>query len=406
MATTTHPGDLLTPGARLRITIVLGLLTALGPFTIDLFVPAFPAMASGLSTSASAIQATLAGATIGLAVGQLVIGPWSDAIGRRLPLVVSTALHVVASLLCAAAGDPVTLTLLRVLMGAAAAGGGVVAFAMVRDLYTGYPMLRLSTRLAMINGLAPILAPVIGSALLIGVSWRGLFVVLAAYGALIIVLSATLLPETLPSTDRHGGGLRALTSLVRDLFRDRLFVVIIVINGALWGSQFSYIAGSPFLLQDVWGFSVAEFGLSYAVIAAAYVGGSQLAGLSGPRLTPPRMLTLAAAVMTVAAVVLLVALLLDLRVVAFIAIWFSVLGVGVALPCGRAVGMDRVDRGAGTAAAVLGAASFGIAGVITPIAGVETGTPGLAMVVCMLVCSVAAVALSAWLQRTGQAWRG
>jgi len=388
----------MSPAERRRLIIVLGALTALGPFTIDLYLPAFPAVALSLETSAAAIQATLAGTTAGIAIGQLVMGPWSDRVGRRLPLIIATVAHVLASLLCAVAPDVVFLTIARFGMGAAAAAGGVVAAAMVRDLYSGVPMMKLSSRLAMINGAAPIIAPVLGSVLLVWTDWRGIFVVLAAYAAIVVTATIVWVPESLPVYARSSGGFRAFGGIARRLFSDRIFVMLMLIGGMVWGSEFSYLAGSPFLIQDEYGFSATAYGLFFAINAAGYVAGTQLGARVAHRIAPQTMLAVATGVMVVAATLVVIGTAVDLRPLVLVALWFSVTAVGVAVPCASALALNRVTSNAGTAAALIGASYFGIAAVVTPLGG--SGGMG----VVMLVTSCLAAALAIPLTRMAVGW--
>jgi len=177
-----HAGDALSRRERLVYVIVLGALTALGPFTIDLYLPAFPVLQRELHVTPALVQLTLTATTIGFGVGQLLVGPWSDKVGRRVPLIVASSVHVVASLGAALAPDILWLGGFRVLQGMGAAAGGVVAMALVRDLFGGLPLVRMLSRLSLVSGLAPVVAPVIGSQLLRFVDWRGIFVFLTAYG--------------------------------------------------------------------------------------------------------------------------------------------------------------------------------------------------------------------------------
>ena len=202
---TAHPGDALTRRQRLVYVFVLGALTALGPFTIDLYLPAFPVLEREFDVNAAAIQLTLTGTMVGFALGQLIVGPLSDQIGRRLPLIAATALHIAACFGAALAPDLFWLSVARVLQGLGAAAGAVVATAMVRDLFGGYPLVRMLAHLSLVNGLAPILAPVIGSQLLLVVDWRGLFWFLAAFGVLVVVATAVFIRETLPVERRRIG---------------------------------------------------------------------------------------------------------------------------------------------------------------------------------------------------------
>ncbi|WP_035776471.1 MFS transporter, partial [Arthrobacter sp. H5] len=206
MSTIIHPGAALSRREKLIYVLILGALTALGPFTIDLYLPAFPALQSDLQVSEAAVQLTLTGTIIGFAAGQLLVGPLSDKVGRRLPLIMATTLHVAASLGAALSTDITMLMIFRVLQGMGAAGGGVVAMAMIRDLFSGYPLVRMLSYMALVNGMAPIFAPVIGSQLLIVMPWPGIFWFLAGYGLLVIIAASGFIVETLPADRRKSSG--------------------------------------------------------------------------------------------------------------------------------------------------------------------------------------------------------
>jgi len=222
MTSLTHPGDALSRSARVVYVIVLGLLVGLGPFTVDLYLPAFPVVAEELRASEAAIQLTLTATMIGFGVGQLVIGPWSDTVGRKLPLILATVLHVGASIGVAVSPDIEWVLVFRVLQGVGAAGGGVVAMATVRDLFGGQPLVRMLSRLALVTGLAPILAPVIGSQLLAVLDWRGLFLALAGYGILVTALASVFIVETLPPERRRVKGHSTTAQRYRAVLSDRV----------------------------------------------------------------------------------------------------------------------------------------------------------------------------------------
>ena len=202
-----HPGDSISHGRRIVYIILLGALTALGPFTVDLYLPAFPVLEEDFQTTATMIQLTLTGTMLGFGLGQLIVGPLSDKVGRRIPLLSVTALHVVASVAAATGADAArTRASPACFMGMGAAAGGVVAMAIVRDLFGGRRLVVMLSRLALVSGVAPVAAPLIGSALLIVMPWRGIFVVLAAYGVVMLVCAIFLVPETLPKARRHERG--------------------------------------------------------------------------------------------------------------------------------------------------------------------------------------------------------
>lgn len=385
-----HPGDRLSAGQRLTYIIVLGFLTALGPFTIDLYLPAFPAIASDLMTTEAAIQFTLAGTTMGIAVGQLLVGPWSDRTGRKLPLMIATLVHVLACVAAALAPTIEALSLARVIMGAAAAASGVTSLAMVRDLFSGLRMMRMVSQLAMINGLAPILAPIIGSQLLIVMSWRGIFVFLGVYAVIAGAAVMLFIVETLPPRKRQRGP-SALRSTIALLFRDRVYVGLLVVGGMVWGCQFSYLASTPFLYQTAYGFSSTEYGLLFAANAIGFVGGSQLSARIAHLVAPQWLLAIGTSVMVVAAGCVITAELTGLAPAGvLVAMWFSVAAVGLCVPCLQVLGLARHGAHAGTAAAFMGASNFGIAALVTPLSGlVQTGN-ALGVGYLMLATSVVA----------------
>jgi len=191
-----------TGRGRLRLVLVLGALIALGPLTIDMYLPALPRIVDDLQTTSAAVQLTLTGTLVGLALGQLLVGPLSDTFGRRRPLIVGVGVHVLASLLVLVAPNVTVLGGLRVLQGVGAAAASVVTMAIVRDLFVGRAAATLFSRLMLVLGVAPVLAPTIGGEVLRFTSWRGVFVVLAVLGVMLVVVAALAVPETLPPVRR------------------------------------------------------------------------------------------------------------------------------------------------------------------------------------------------------------
>lgn len=389
MTITANPGDLLTRRRKLLYILLLGALTALGPFTIDLYLPAFPALEASLGVSEAQVQLTLAGTTVGFALGQLVVGPFSDKFGRRLPLILATALHIAASVGAALSSDITTLGIFRVLMGVGAAGGGVVAMAMVRDLFSGYAMVRMFSRMALVNGLAPILAPVIGSQLLLVMPWPGIFVFLAGYGTLVIIAALFLVRETLPPEKRGQSGLTA-GQRYKVLFTDRIFVGLLLVGGMNFAGLFTYLSASPFLFQDVFGFSPQQYGLLFGINSLGIVGGVQLSSRLIRRVPPQWILACSTAWMflTSLLIVLFDQLGMGLWGV-MVPLWFYILGTGFTFPCVQVLALAGHGDKAGTAASLLGAATFMMAGLISPVVGwlgIETATPmGAVQAACILL---------------------
>src|SRR3954449_7232502 len=207
-----------------RLALMLGAFVALGPLTIDMYLPALPTIRQQLGTTSATVQLTLTGTLVGLALGQLLIGPLSDALGRRTPLLAGTALHIVASLLVLIAPNVGVLAVLRVLQGVGTAATAVVALAIVRDLFDGRAAATMLSRLFLVMGVAPVLAPTIGGEILRFTSWRGVFAVLAAYGLVLLAVGRFALRETLPPERRSSGGLAGTARAYRVLLRDRAYV--------------------------------------------------------------------------------------------------------------------------------------------------------------------------------------
>jgi DHA1 family bicyclomycin/chloramphenicol resistance-like MFS transporter len=393
MTTFTHPGDALSRSSRLLYVLVLGALVALGPFTIDLYLPAFPVVADELGASDSAIQLTLTATMIGFGLGQLVIGPWSDTVGRRLPLILATALHVGASLGVAFSPDITWVLVFRVLQGVGAAGGGVVAMATVRDLFGGQPLVRMLSRLALVTSLAPILAPVIGSSLLVVLDWRGLFVALAGYGILVVVLAATLITETLPPERRRVKGHSTTGQRYRAVLSDRVFLGVALIAGLVFSGLFAYLSSSSFVFQQVYGLDAQQFGILFAINSIGLALASQLASRLMRRFAPAKILAVSLPLMVLAGLGIALAAALDAGLPVIVAGTFVFLScAGLSFPCIQVTALAPHGAEAGTAAALLGAINFGIASIAAPVVGLfgtETAIPmGLAMATTLAVAVV------------------
>ena len=371
MTTVVHPGDSLLPRQRLVYVLVLGALTALGSFTIDLYLPAFPVIEKDLDVSTALIQLTLTATTVGFAVGQLLVGPWSDRVGRRLPLIVATSIHVVASIGVALAPGIEWLFVFRVLQGVGAAAGGVVASALVRDLFGGLPLVRMMSRLGLVNGLAPILAPVIGSQLLLVMPWRGMFVVLAVYGGIVLLASVFLIVETLPPARRVDLGHSTTRERYRSLFTDRVFIGVAIIAGMTFSGLFAYLSSSSFLFQQVYGMDAQQFGFLFAVNSLGVIGGVQASSFLARYIQPQWILLGAITVLVLAAAAIVV---LDASGAGLagilVPLWFFIAACGFSFPCTQVLALANHGSEAGTAASLLGALNFGLAGAISPIVGI------------------------------------
>ncbi|WP_292834049.1 multidrug effflux MFS transporter [Microbacterium sp.] len=395
-----HPGDAISTPRRTVYIILLGALTALGPFTIDLYLPAFPVLQEDFRTSAAAIQLTLTGTMIGFALGQLIVGPLSDKVGRRIPLLSVTALHVLASFAAALAPSLELLSGARVAMGMGAAAGGVVAMAIVRDLFGGRRLVVMLSRLALVSGVAPVIAPLIGSALLSVMSWRGIFVVLAVYGAVMLISAIALLPETLPRARRHDRGATTVLQRYQSVFRDRVFIGVLIIGAMTFSGLFSYLSASSFLFQVTHGLNAQEYGVLFAVNSIGVVVGVQTASRLAARFGPPWMLAFSTAALFVAAVAIILTDQLGLGLWGTVVpLFFFMTACGFTFPCVQVLALDRHGKAAGTAASVLGACNFGVAGLISPVVGWiarDAGITATTMASVMVGCAAIGV-LALWL---------
>lgn len=373
-----------TGAARVKIILVLGALIALGPLTIDMYLPALPALGSDLGASESAVQLTLTGTLVGLGLGQLVIGPLSDSLGRRTPLIAGTILHIAASVLCLVAPNVVVLGILRTLQGVGAAATMVVVMAVVRDLFVGKAAATVLSRLMLIIGVAPILAPSIGAAVLLTGSWRGVFAVLAALGVVLLLVAVFLLKETLPPERRRTSSFGPVLRTYRSLVTDPQFVVLSLVAALGMSALFSYVSGSSFVLQDTFGLSQQQFGLVFAIGAVALIGTSQVNVLLLNRYTAQQIVFGALAAGLVFGAVLIVFAAAGVGGLAgfLVPLLLLLAAVGLVLPNAPALALSRHGEAAGTAAALLGATQFGLGALIAPIVGL-LGNDGPAMALTM-----------------------
>ncbi|MFJ9555175.1 Bcr/CflA family efflux MFS transporter [Nocardiopsis sp. NPDC101807] len=366
-----------TGRARLGLALLLGLLAVLGPLNIDMYLPGLPQIAADLDAGASQVQLSLTSCLIGLAVGQVVVGPVSDARGRRGPLAVSLLLFVLASLLCAAAPDITTLVAGRFLQGFTASAGTVLSRAVVRDVFDGPALTRFFALLMVITAVAPMVAPVAGGAVLAlpFATWETVFLALALLGVLIVLVVMLGLPETLPPERRlpssPGGSLRTMAALLRD----RTFMGYALIVGLLHGGSFAYVAGTPFVYQDLHGVSPQAFGVLFGVNGIAIILGSAAVGRLGERVTESALLRFAVVTAVVATGVLLAATLLDGPLPALVApIFVYMTCMGMILTSSFALAMEGQEGRAGSAGSLLGALPMLIGAGVAPLVGLDEST--------------------------------
>jgi DHA1 family bicyclomycin/chloramphenicol resistance-like MFS transporter len=386
-----------TPGAAPgmgRLALMLGAFVALGPLTIDMYLPALPTIRQQLGTTSATVQLTLTGTLVGLALGQLVIGPLSDAVGRRRPLLAGTALHVVASLLILVAPNVAVLGVLRVLQGVGTAATAVVALAIVRDLFEDRAAATMLSRLFLVMGVAPVLAPTIGGEILRFTSWRGVFALLAVYGLVVLALGSFGLRETLPAQRRHHGGIGDSLRTYGRLFRDRRYVGLIVVAGLTMAALFTYVSGSSFVYQQQFGLDEQQFGLLFGAGAVWLISATQLNPVLLRWWSPAQILVTATIAGTVAGGVLLTLAATGAGGLFGVAVplWAVLFASGLALPNAPALALAEYGESAGSAAALLGAVQFGVGAAVSPLVGL-LGNDALAMGAVIVVALLLAVAV-------------
>ncbi|OBB30802.1 Bcr/CflA family drug resistance efflux transporter [Mycolicibacterium peregrinum] len=382
--------------SRIRMILVLGALVALGPLTIDMYLPALPRIADELTVSSSVAQLTLTGTLAGLALGQLIVGPLSDSLGRRRPLMAGIVLHMVASVLCVLAPDIAILGLARALQGMGAAAASVVAIAVVGDLFSGTVAATVMSRLMLVLGVAPVLAPSLGAAVLLHGSWHWVFVALVVVAGGLLAMAALALPETLPVSHRRPLAVRGIIGTYAELLRDARFVILVLVAALGMSGLFAYISAAPFVLQGDYGLDQQAFALVFAAGAVALIGSTQFNVVLLRRFSPQAITMAALSWSAFAGLVFIVLTVAHVGgLAAFVVPVLAILaGMGLVLPNAPALALSRHPDAAGTAAALLGAAQFGLGAAVAPAIG-ALGNGALAL--SWVMTAGMAVALAALL---------
>lgn len=381
--------------AGLGMVLILGTLASFGPLSLDMYLPALPEVAADLHTSASLAQLSLTFCLLGLAIGQIVVGPLSDMIGRRRPLILSLLLYMLSSLLCAFSPSVSFLIVMRFIQGFTGAAGIVIARASARDMYSGKELTAFFSLLMLVNGAAPIT----GGFILQFAGWKIVFIVLAVIGCIIFAAVITALPESLPPEKRTSGGLRETLMTFRGLLGDRMFMGIALSQAFVMTGMFAYIAGSPFVLQNIYGVSAQTFSLLFAVNGAGIICAAQITGRMAKTHDERKLFIAGLFIAVIGSIALLLSLALGLGLTAVcISLFIIVSSVGVVTTTGFSLAMQKQEKGAGSAAALLGLLPFiGGAGAapLVGIAGEENAWPMAVSIFGFQLFAVLSYALSA-----------
>jgi DHA1 family bicyclomycin/chloramphenicol resistance-like MFS transporter len=363
---TAHGGRNGRPPATLLLV-----LTVFGPISMDLYLPALPSLTHELGATTSMAQLTVTACLIGLAVGQLIAGPLSDRFGRRRPALIGVTAYVVVSALCALSPTVEALIGARFAQGLAGGVGIVIAQAAGRDLYDGGRLIRFYGQLTVTGGFAAIVGPLVGGALTTVLDWRGLFLVLAAIGAGILLWVAFGLPETLAPDARTSAGFAVIAGDLRLLFSDRRFVGAVLAQGFVYAALFAYLSGATYVLQGVYGLSPQQYALAFGLNSAGFMVFGYLAGRSSERWSVTGTLTAGLVLAALGGVGLLVAGLTHVPLaVVIVSLLLLAGGTAVTSPPSTTIALADYPQIAGTASSVLGAARFAFGGIAAPLVGV------------------------------------
>ena len=370
------------------LVVFLGLLTAITPLATDLYLPALPIMPGELNTTASNIQMTIGVMTFGVALGQLFGGPISDTMGRKMPLVVGNLLCVISSIICAYAPSSEILLLGRFLQGLTGSVGVVISKAIARDFASGQELTKLFALLMMVNGLAPVIAPLVGGQLLLFTTWRVIFIILAVFSA-ILLLGSLLFRESLPKERRVTGGLATATKNYFTLIKDKRFLGQALIQFFAFGAFFSYISGSSFVYQNIFQLSAQEFSYLFGINSCGIILASAISGRVSNVVTSRQILTFSLWQLTIGSSLFLVAMIFEWSLIPVTTIlFFTACTVSLFGSASFSMAMTKYGKMAGSASAILGFASMFAAGIVSPIVGLGGEHTGIPMGITMLVCAV------------------
>lgn len=380
------------PADRLLPTLLL-VLSVFGPISMDLYLPALPALTHDLDAATSMAQVTVTACLVGLAAGQLVAGPLSDRFGRSIPLYAGVVAYVAASLLCAVSPSVGTLIVARLIQGLAGGVGIVIAQAAGRDIYAGGALIRYYGRLTVLGGLAAIIGPLLGGQLVAVTDWRGLFVFLAAIGAALLAAIALVYRETLPTHLRTICGFTQTGRDFRVLLSNRRFTGAVLVQGLAYAALFAYLAGATYVLQGIYGLSPQQYAFAFGANSAGFMVCGYLAGRASERWSVAGTLV-AGLVMCAAGTLGLLAagLLISPLPVVLVSLWVMVSGVAVVTPPATTLALADYPQIAGTASSLLGVARFAVGGISAPLVGIAGAATMLPLGVVTTVSVALAVA--------------
>ncbi|MCY9015033.1 MFS transporter [Bacillus inaquosorum] len=375
---------------RLALAFLLGMLAILGPLNIDMYLPSFPEIADDLSASASLVQLSLTACLVGLTIGQLIVGPVSDAQGRRKPLLICIFLFALSSLFCALSPNITTLVAARFLQGFTASAGLVLSRAIVRDVFTGRELSKFFSLLMVITAVAPMVAPMTGGAILLlpFATWHTIFHVLTIIGFLLVLLIALRLKETLPPEKRIPSSIGTSVKTMGSLLKDRSFMGYALTVGFIHGGSFAYVSGTPFVYQDIYGVSPQVFSILFGINGLAIISGSFIIGRFGGIIHEKNLLRMAVITAMIATAVLLTMTMIHGPLATLvISIFIYMITIGMVLTSTFTLAMEKQGQRAGSASALLGMLPLLLGSIVSPLVGINE-TTAIPMGAIMFVTAV------------------
>ncbi|WP_282936263.1 multidrug effflux MFS transporter [Paenibacillus sp. RC67] len=375
-----------------RLALLLGLFSTLGPFTIDMYLPAFPQIVERFGTTASLVQLSLTACLLGLGIGQLVMGSLSDVYGRRKPLLISMVIYVVADLACAISPNIWLLILSRLVQGFVASAGIVISRAIARDMFSGHELTKFFSLLLLVGNLGPLVAPVTGSGVLALTSWVGVFIALALLGTYLLAMTKWSLQETLPIERRSPSDFTQQLRNYGSLLRDRSFTGYMLAQGIMIAGVFAYVSGTPFIYQNIYGVSPTVFALLFGSNGITLIIGSQLVGRMARRVSEQTFLLFGLWLAGAASIaVLLVAMFHGPLYALVIPLVFFVAAIGITSTAAFPLAMESQGHMAGSAAALMGVIPFLLGAVVSPLVGIAGESTAVPLGVIILTTSAAAM---------------
>ncbi|WP_446899004.1 multidrug effflux MFS transporter [Clostridium sp. LBM24168] len=374
-----------------KLAVILGILAGLGPLVTDLYIPSLPTVSKFFNASTSITQLSLTTSLLGLAIGQIIIGPISDKTGRRKPLILSLIIFTFSSLLCPLTSSIYFFILMRLLQGLAGAGGIVISRAMARDIYSGKLLVQFFSMLMLVNGIAPIISPVLGAQLLKFVNWQGIFYILAILGLLLCIMVWAGIKESLSINMRSIGNLRNNFVGLIHLFKDEIFIGYTFIQGFILAGMFGYISASPFVIQDIYGLSAQQFSLCFAINGLGIVTMTQVTGHLAKKFPLNKILGGGLFISLLGSLVLFGMTIINGPLISILIPLFIVISsVGTITTTTGSLAMEPKGDEAGSASSLLGFMPFALGALASPLVGIAGENTSIPMGIVILFCNAAA----------------